>query len=339
MKNPFLYSTLLVFLTCANAKAATQDLSPPRDGWASWPVAVVANAPNWCCLEWHGKSANPATCNLDGSQQGYSSSGHSDDRSDTTTEMRIYARFNAGKLTRLRTLAASCPVKTGTPIKVMNDVSADGSVAWLVGVVYAQSPSTKAEQRLTSDALAALAVHRGEAAFGAISAIARKNASIENRKDALFWLGQVRGQEGAEVIAPAMFEDPDARVREHAGFSISQSRSTLAVPSLIKQGNTDRSTQVRSQAWFWLSQTKSPEAEAAINGAIRNDPNTSVRQQAVFALSQLPAERALAALVSVAEDKSVAREDRKQAVFWIGQSGSDGAVKYLDRVLNARAGN
>jgi HEAT repeat protein len=335
MKNFFRNSAFLLFFLGANASAATQDLATPRDGWASWPVAAVANAPNWCCLEWHEKSVTPATCNLDGPQQGYSSSG----RDDTTNETRIYARFNAGKLTRLRTLAASCPVKTETAIKAMNEVSADASVAWLVGVVYAQSSSTKTEWRLASDALAALAVHRGEAALGAISAIARKNAHIENRKDALFWLGQVRGQEGAEVIAPAMFEDPDARVREHAGFSISQSRSTLAVPSLIKQGNTDRSTQVRSQAWFWLSQTKSPEAEAAINRAVRNDPDASVRTQAVFALSQLPAERALAALVSVAEDKSVARGDRKQAVFWIGQSGSDGAVKFLDRVLNARAGN
>jgi hypothetical protein len=335
MKKIFLRSMLLLFFIGTTASAAARDISPPRDGWASWPVAAVANAPNWCCLEWFGNSAKAATCNLDGPEHGYSNNG----RSDTTTEMRIYARFNADKLERLRTLATSCPVKTNTPIKSMNDVSSDASIAWLAGVVYAQSASAKSEWRMASDALAALAVHRGEAALSAVSTIARKNTNIENRKDALFWLGQVRGQEGAEVIASAMFEDADSRAREHAGFSISQSRLPIAVRSLIKQGNTDRSTQVRSQAWFWLSQTKSPDAEAAINRAIRNDPDTSVRQQAVFALSQLPSDRALAALVSVAEDKSVAREDRKQAVFWIGQSKSDGAVKYLDRVLNARVGN
>jgi hypothetical protein len=334
MKNFFQCSMFLLSFIGANASAATQDLSPPRDGWASWPVAAVTSAPNWCCLEWFGKSAKAATCKLDGPEQGYSSSGN-----DTTSEMRVYARFNAGKLERLRTLAASCPVITNTPIKSMSDVSSDASITWLIGVVSAQSAPAKSEWRMASDALAALAVHRGEAALSAVSTIARKNTNTENRKDALFWLGQVRGQEGAEVVASAMFEDTDARVREHAGFSISQSRLPIAVPSLIKQGNTDRSTQVRSQAWFWLSQTKSPEAEAAINHAIRNDPDTSVRTQAVFALSQLPSDRALAALVSVAEDKTVAREDRKQAVFWIGQSGSDGAVKYLDRVLNARAGN
>jgi hypothetical protein len=324
-----------------NAASAAQALSLPRDGWISWTITAVDSAPNWCCLEWHGKSPKATTCELDGKEHGYSSNG----RNDTNTDMRIYARFNAGKLERLRTFAASCPVKTNTPITSLDNITAEDSVTWLASLVNTQASSnaptgsTKTEKRLSSDAMASLAVHRGNAARDALTTIARKNSIVENRKDALFWLAQVRGQEGAEIVAPSMFDDADAKVREHAGFAMSQSQSSIAAPSLIRQGTSDQSAKVRAQAWFWLSQIKSPEAEASINRAIHNDPDAGVRTQAVFALSQLPSERAIAALISVAEDKSVTREDRKQAIFWMGQSKSDAALKYLDRVLSAKAEN
>ncbi len=335
MKTIFSVTGLLALFISISATSAAPGLSLPRDGWASWRVEPVDSAPNWCCLEWQGKSPRAATCDLDGREQGYSNSG----RGDTTSDIRVYARFKAGKLERIRTLAASCPVKSNTPIATLDGVSTESGVTWLVSVVNAESGAAKSEHRLGSDAIAAVALHRGVIARDALTTIARKNLNIETRKNALFWQTQVRGQEGAEAVAPFMFDDPDALIREHAAFAIAQSQSPLATPSLIRQGNNDKSTKVRSQAWFWLSQTKSKEAESAINHAIHKDADAEVRRQAVFALSQLPAERATAALISIAEDKSIAREDRKQAVFWIGQSQTDSAIKYLDRILNANAEN
>jgi len=60
-----------------------------------------------------------------------------------------------------------------------------------------------------------------------------------------------------------------------------------------------------------------------------------VREQAVFALSRLPDERATQALIAAAEDRSLAREQRKRAVFWLSQSESSAALAYLDKVLAA----
>jgi hypothetical protein len=335
MKTIFAGTASIIFLMLTSTVSCAQGLALPRDGWASWRVEPVDSAPNWCCLEWQGKSPRAATCDLDGRDHGYSNSG----RGDTTSDIRIYARFKSGKLERIRSLAASCPIKSNTPIATLNGVPAEAGLAWLVSVVNAETASAKSEKRLSSDAIAAIALHRGVIARDALNAIARRNANVETRKDALFWQTQVRGQEGAESVMPFMFDDPDASIREHAALSIAQSQSPIAVPALIRQGNNDQSTKVRSQAWFWLAQTKSKEAESAINRAIRKDADAKVRRQAVFALSQLPAERATTALISIAEDKSIAREDRKQAVFWIGQSNSDSAIKYLDRILNAKAEN
>ena len=68
---------------------------------------------------------------------------------------------------------------------------------------------------------------------------------------------------------------------------------------------------------------------------MRKDPDKKVRHQAIFALSQLPPPRAVNALTAVAEDRSLDRNDRKQAVSWLGQNGSDAAMAYIDRVLTS----
>ena len=75
------------------------------------------------------------------------------------------------------------------------------------------------------------------------------------------------------------------------------------------------------------------EAEGAIAAALRRETDGGVREQAIFALSQLPDERATRALIRVAEDKSLPREERKRAVFWLSQSDSSAAQSYLEEVL------
>jgi hypothetical protein len=324
----------LIFFACISllpASASATNLNLPRDGWASWQIETIANAPNWCCFDWNGPaSSKPAACNLDGPKQGYSNSG----KDDTTAQMRVYALFNAGKLERIQTLATSCQVTSKTAIKELV-ISEAASIAWL-DAVTTNDVSSKAQSRFSADAIAALAVHRGTAALSAVQRIASKGSQIENRKAALFWLGQVRGEEGAPVVAAAMSEDASTEVRKHAAFSMAQSQTAGAAQALIKQGRTDQSTDVRSQAWFWLAKAKLNDAEAAIQSAVRNDKDEYVRKKAVFALSQLPPDRAIASLITIAEDKSLDRETRKQAVFWIGQSKSDQATAYLDRVLEGK---
>jgi hypothetical protein len=112
-------------------------------------------------------------------------------------------------------------------------------------------------------------------------------------------------------------------------------RGAVAHDGLVRIGNADRVPHHRSQAWFWLGMTGAAGAESAIAGAIRNDPDEGVREEAVFALSRLPDERAAPALIAAAEDRSLSREQRKRAVFWLSQSESTAALAYLDRILAA----
>jgi len=161
------------------------------------------------------------------------------------------------------------------------------------------------------------------------------DARIETRKQAVFWMAQMRGREGADITSSIMFTDKDAEVREHAAFSLAQSESPRVTADLIRLGNTDRDAEVRAQAWFWLAHTAAPETESAIFTALSKETDAEVRERAILALSRLPDERAAKALLTIAEDRSQSRELRKRAVFWLSQSDSDTALTYLEQVLTA----
>lgn len=318
------HALLLLLGGMAQTTAANAGTMPelPRQGWVSWDIETVADAPAWCCMDWRAGRAERRICKLDSPNHGYGS----DDRDAKVSSMRVFAHFDAGKLDRLRTLATTCPVQTKTPVRDLGVVSEDASLQWLGGVV---SPHTGH----SDDALAALAVHRGDAATQALTRIARSDSHLENRKQALFWATQVRGDVGLQLTLPFLFDDPDPKLREHAAFAVAQTRAPKAVAALIRQGREDAATQVRSQAWFWLVQTGAANAEASIRDALPRETSPQVRDQAVFALSQLPEPRNVLALVRVAEDRALGRGERKQALFWLGQSESAEALKYLDRLL------
>ena len=61
------------------------ELPLPKDGWASWDVQAVEDAPALCCWDsWDDRVANTHACDLDGERHGYGSRNH-----QTTTSMRI----------------------------------------------------------------------------------------------------------------------------------------------------------------------------------------------------------------------------------------------------------
>jgi hypothetical protein len=314
------------------AQACAADPTLPSDGWASWQADAVEDAPAWCCWSsWDNHGAPSTPCPLDGKGQGFGS------RDGASTDaVRVYARLESGKINRLRVLAASCPVESKTPIHTI-EMTTEDSARWLIGVINEQGKDPGARGALDEEALAALAMHRGQRAQDALATLARTHTRTETRKKATFWLAELRGAAGAEVVSSVMFNDRDTEVRKHAAFAIAQSKVPRVAADLIRLGDTDQDGDVRSQAWFWLAHTGAAGAEEAILAAVAKDQDSHVREQAVFALSQLPDDRATRALIQVAENRTLSAEQRKRAVFWLAQSGSAGALTYLDKVLAGSA--
>jgi HEAT repeat protein len=313
--------------------ASAAELTLPRDGWASWQVEAVEGAPDWCCWKsWDESDTQRKACRLDDDRGNFGTRDHT-----TADAMRVYARVAGGKVERVRVLSATCPVETATPIANI-DTTTDDSARWLIALSKRNAVTDKHDD-LGENALAALATHRGERAQDALVAMARGDSRVETRKKAVFWLAIMRGVAGADVVTAVMFNDKDPEVREHGAFAITQSRSPRIAADLTRLGNTDTDGEVRAQAWFWLAHTGAASSEEAIGAALRKDKDDHVREQAIFALSQLPDERATRALIAAAEDQSLSREQRKRAVFWLAQSESEAAQKYLEKVLARNVAN
>jgi hypothetical protein len=318
-------------LVCAlGAPAFSAELPLPRDGWTSWQVPAVDGAPAWCCTRnWRDAEPQRMACRLDGHRDGYGTR----DGASSTDSVKVYARMAGGKVESLQVFAAGCPVESNSPVQDLGTVSADDSARWLIARARQDVTDAVTGQPLGESALAALAMHRGDLARDSLADFARKDARSDTRKWAVFWLALMRGSEGADITSSVMFADAEEEVRRHAAFSLSQSKSARAVPDLIRLAKTDASGEVRGQAWFWLAHTGAPDVEREIGAALRTDSDDHVREQAVFALSLLPGERAPRALIAAAEDRSLTREQRKRAIFWLSQSRSDAAQAYLDQVL------
>lgn len=293
------------------------------DGWYTWRVDGVEGGPEWCCVSWDRGQVTPCACNLDSRAAGY---GSRDDQEPGSGEIRLYARIESGKVAKLRALSPRCAVESRDGVKDLGAIDAGPSFEWLRRRVGRDSA-------VAEDALAAIAMHRGDAPLEFLVDAANGGAEGDVRENAIFWLGQVRIAEAAPVIERLMVADDSADIRRHAAFTLAQSTYTGRAEALIRQGRGDADPEVRSDAWFWLAQTAAGESEPAILRAMIDDPDREVREEAVFALSMLPDDRAVDALLGVLEDRQLDRELRKEALFWLVQSDSDRAFTSVERLL------
>lgn len=310
---------LAALVHATSASAADLD-ALGADGVYTWRVAAVDDAPAWCCMRWYSGSPVRESCDLDSGRSGY---GTMDGFPRPDGFMQLYVVIENGDVERLRTLSPRCEVRSRREITNLGVVDVDESLAWL---------KTKLESN-GNDVLPAVAVHTGDKALGFLADMANGGRTLERRKDAIFWMSQLRIREAADDVERLMFRDPLAEIRKHAAFSMAESDAANRQALLVRQGRDDDDPDVRSGAWFWLAQTGVAESEREIRQALDRDSDPSVREGAVFALSQLPGERAVDALLAVLHDRDLDRPVRERALFWLVQSDSERAYEYLDRLL------
>ena len=315
-------SAILITLLLATPVLA----AAPRDGWARWQIDAAASAPAWCCFDWESGDKRSTGCALDDKSRNFS---HDDDAPPATT-LIVYAKYAAGAIVDARAYAPDCPVTARTPIVDLGIVSNDASLDRLL-------PAAAASAKQREHMMPVLAVHAGTRAFKLFDGWAAPGGERELRKQALFWLGQVRAVEATSRIRSVLTTDADAALREHATFVAAQTKLPWRDDALIGAARTDKSRQVRAQAWFWLAQTGSARTESVIAAALREESDEHVREQAIFALSQLPKPRGTTALIGLIDNRELKRGERKHALFWLAQSDDERAYDYLDRALDQAA--
>ncbi len=221
-------------------------------------------------------------------------------------------------------------------------------------------------ERVAEHAVLAIAAHDDPRVSGLLREFARQSAVVSVRKSAVFWLGQIGGEtaflaetirnpnENVEVRKQAAFacgvsRDADAlatlqsiypgienrEVKKQIIFAASVNRDAdAAIDFLIRTARTDADREARKQALFWLGQKAGARSLGALNEAVEsNDADTEVQRQAVFAISQRPRDEAVPALIRIARTHPKPAV-RKQAIFWLGQTGDERAVDFFKEVLS-----
>ena len=306
--------------------------------WIGYAVPVVEGNHHICCYSSEDRhvpaSFRHGRCKLEGRDDGmnFQTNSESDEmeRSDYVLVLFRVADASVGKI---RVFTDDCELDAGgLTVHWLTDVKPKESIGLLASFVEGAGEPTKVGRKQSESAITAIALHAGPAADAALEKFVDAKHPEAVRKNTAFWLGNLRGQKGYEILRRVVQEDPSDKVREQCTFALHISKVPEAVNAMIDAARNDKSAHVRGQALFWLAQKAGDKAAKAISDAIENDPETDVKKKAVFALSQLPKDEGIPKLVRVARANRN-REVRKDAMFWLGQSNDPRALAFFEEVL------
>jgi hypothetical protein len=117
------------------------------------------------------------------------------------------------------------------------------------------------------------------------------------------------------------------------------STGEMQIYALLKDGGVE---QIRA-----LSPMCSVTSQSAINDLgplsgsdsidwlrLQIDEDSALNDDAIAAISMHDDPQALQALVAMIENRTLQRDDRKMAVFWLAQNASDEAMEYFDSIFD-----
>jgi len=300
--------------------------------WVGYAVPIIKGDRQMCC--WNnnvmcGCSLEPRT-----NDQGAVISTNPTVKLEGPTQLVVLYRIENRQVDKVRTFTPECELEAGgLPFIWLTGVNAPESIKLLLSVAKDTAAATREQVRRADAALSAIAMHADPAADQALEELVTPNQPEQVRRQAIFWLGNARGQRGFEIVSRVVREDPSDKIREHAVFALTQNKDPQALSVVVGVAHNDKSARVRGQALFWLAQRAGQKmAESAINDAIANDPETEVKKKAVFALTQMPGGEGVPLLIQVARTNRNAAV-RKQAMFWLGQSKDERALAFIEEVL------
>ena len=241
-----------------------------------YSVPMVADAGEPCCFAWRRSRPGARGCDLDGHHWNF---GTSDERPRATvarSALDVYLHASTRRIDDVRAFGASCPVRSATPPR-LDAVDPGESVA-----CWRTAGSRRGRGRRLRPRRARLSCGSlGRRRYLPRAQSPRTRAS--SAKQALFWLGQTRGADGADIVERYATTD-DAPTCARTRCSCCPSRTlddSYAHIHAIAQ--RDPSADVRGQALFWMAQMGDPRAGADIASTL---PRSARRRYASKACSR-----------------------------------------------------
>jgi len=297
--------------------------------WVAWTVPILPGEHTICCFGKDDDHRSRRSCSLD---EGSFSIRDDDeaDRPSGTNERRlaVFVQTDGRRIESLRIFGDDCVLREPRhALYLLDSVGGGESVAFLASLVES------GDEDPAEGALAALALHAEPSVGELLTQFTTLEFSRSIRENAVFWLAVSREDQALPVIDRVLASDPSSEVREHAVFALSLLESPQATERLLHLAREGDTPDVRKTALFWLGHRAGEHIAGAIEDAIANDPDVEVKEAAVFALSQLPPEEGVPMLIRVAKTHRYS-EVRRQAMFWLGESGDPRALEFFEQVLN-----
>jgi hypothetical protein len=208
-----------------------------------------------------------------------------------------------------------------------------GSVDAETGLAFLEKKFEAAGEETRKSLLFVMAEHRTPRALDFLKTTALGSSSLEVRKTAVFWVGALKDSRSLGLLRQIWSGTQSSALREQVVFALSLLDDRGAVVEMVRIARADSDRSVRKNAIFWLGQKASREAVKALKDTVDSPAeDLEVKEAAVFAISQLPPDKAVPLLVSLArENKSPSV--RKKALFWLGQTGGEEALKLFEEIL------
>jgi hypothetical protein len=191
----------------------------------------------------------------------------------------------------------------------------------------------KSEKKAQDFFVLAIYIHDHPEVCDMLYGIARGKYNTSIRKNAIFWIGNFKDDKSFNYLKTILKEEESAQLKEQVVFALHLNDTEKAVTELIHIAKNDESRKVRKSAVFWLGQKASKESAKALKEMVEGpDEDTSLKESAVFAISQLPKNEAVPMLIDIAKTNKNPKV-RKQAIFWLGQTGAPEALKFFEDIL------
>jgi HEAT repeat protein len=169
---------------------------------------------------------------------------------------------------------------------------------------------------------------RGDEAADILMETAKSDPDRETREQAVFWLSQVNSPKSIALLEQILKTSPDEGLQDKALFALSQKSDDRAQQALRDYASRDDITaHLREQAIFWLGQRHSDENAQFLRQLFTKASVDAVKDRILFSLSQTRNAGNEQWLLDQAVNTKNSMEIRKQALFWLGQSGGIDAAK------------
>lgn len=292
--------------------------------WLAFRIPALAGTRSPCC--WNGKwsGMDEAGCNLESKHQGYGT------RSDSPVaeNVIVFSKIRKGEVDDLRVVGEFCQVDAnGAKVLWIGGVDEVAGLDWLENLAFSDSDNPASDS-----ALFALALHHSPDAGQRLYSLAKANKS-DLSGEAIFWLGDTRGEQGFSLLKKLMADLPRGETRRAINFALAQNNTAGAAELLFKISKSDPDPEQRGEAMFWLAEAYPQQAHGWLLELINNEQDEDVLEQAVFAISQLPDGSGDQVLLELARNNQTQRTVRRQAIFWLAQSDNDSSVAALTELL------